>query len=83
MDNGEKLLTIYVNGEEHQVPKGKISHEAVVLLAFPDAAEHPEINYTVKYKPNEHAEASHILPPGDKVEVHQGMVFSVRDAGQS
>lgn len=84
-DHGEhkKLVTIIVNGTQHEWPKGKITYAEVVTLDVPDYAKHPEITYSVKYTKGPHGKPEGILVPGASVEVHEGMVFSVTRTGQS
>ena len=78
----KKDVTIIVNGQPHEVAKGKITYAAVVTLAYPDYPEHPERNYSVKYRRNESSKAE-ILPKGGEVEVTDNMIFNVDPTGQS
>ena len=79
-----KLVTIIVEGTPHEWPKDEeISYEQVVTLEVPDYAQHPEINYSVKYKRGQGNKPEGILLKGESVKVKEGMVFSVSETGQS
>jgi hypothetical protein len=79
----KKTVTIIVEGTKHEWPKGEISYVEVVTLEVPDYAKHPEITYSVKFKngPGDRPEGT--LSPGGKVQVKEGMIFSVSETGQS
>ncbi len=80
----KKLVTIIVEGTPHEWPKGEISYEEVVTLEVPDYAQHPDINYSVKYKRGLGEKPEGLLVKGDApVKVKDGMVFSVSETGQS
>lgn len=79
----KKLVTIFVNGIEHKVPKEEISYEEVVTFAFPDYPQHPEINYSVKYKRGHGNKPEGVLLPGESVKVKDDMRFDVSPTGQS
>jgi hypothetical protein len=79
----KKLVTIIVEGTPHEWPKEEISYEQVVTLEVPDYAQHPEINYSVKYKRGQGNKPEGILLKGESVKVKEGMVFSVSETGQS
>lgn len=82
MDN--KLVTIVVNGTDHEWPKDEeISYANVVLFAFPESKDHPEITYSVKYTRGHGDKPEGVLPPGGTVKVKDGMNFRVTETGQS
>ena len=82
MDN--KLVTIVVNGTDHEWPKDEeISYTNVVLFAFPESKDHPEITYSVKYTRGHGDKPEGVLPPGGTVRVKDGMNFRVTETGQS
>jgi hypothetical protein len=83
MTEANKTVTIIVNGTQHEWPKGEISYAEVVTLEVPDYPQHPEITYTVKYKKGHGSKPEGILSPGASVRVKEGMIFSVRETGQS
>lgn len=83
MPNDKKTVTIIVNATPHEWMKGEIDYAEVVTLDFPDYQQHPEITYTVKYKNGHGNKPEGILSPGGSVKIKEGMIFSVRDTGQS
>jgi hypothetical protein len=83
MEQKPKEVTIIVNGRPHLWSKKEISYTEVVTLEFPDYSQHPEINYTVKYKNGNGHKPEGILSPGASVKVKEGMVFSVSATYQS
>jgi hypothetical protein len=75
---------IVVNGTQHEWPKNAmITYAQVVTLEVPDYSCHPEITYSVKYRNGHGEKPEGILAPGAEVKVKDGMVFSVRETGQS
>jgi hypothetical protein len=79
-----KTVTIVVNGSPHEVPKKEdITYEEVVILAYPDAPQHPEITYSVTYTRGDGHKPEGVLSPGGSVKVKDGMAFSVNRTGQS
>lgn len=84
MTEDKKTVTIIVEGTPHEWPKGtEISYAEVVTLEVPDYPQHPETTYSVKYKKGHSSKPEGILSPGASVRVHEGMVFSVSETGQS
>jgi hypothetical protein len=83
MTETKKTITIIVEGTPHDWPKGAITYAEVVTLEVPGYPQHPEITYTVKYKNGHGNKPEGILSPGAIVNVKEGMVFSVRETGQS
>jgi hypothetical protein len=81
--NDKKTVTIIVNATPHEWPKGDITYAEVVTLEVPDYQQHPEITYAVKYKNGHGDKPEGILSPGGSVKVKEGMIFSVRETGQS
>jgi len=72
---------IIVNGQRRSVEGERLSYEQVVRLAFPDVD--PNTAYTVTYDkgPKENREGS--MTAGDKVRIHNGMVFNVTATSKS
>ena len=79
-----KTVTIFVNGRENTVPKGKISYDEVVALAYPNP-DFDNNTYKVTYFREEHGQKPHegTLTKGESVEVKDGMVFTVIRAVRS
>ena len=83
--NDEKepnLVTIIVNARPHDVPKGEISFDDVVRLAFGETTN-PQAVYTITYERGESDDHDGILPAGRSVKVKKDMVFNVSATGQS
>lgn len=79
----KKTVTIIVEGTAHEWLKDEITYEQVVTLEVPNYAQHPEINYSVKYKRGEGNKPEGVLVKGASVKVKEGMVFNVSETGQS
>ena len=72
---------IEVNDVQHIVPKGKLSFDDLVRLAF-GANANPADGYRISYD-RDHGNASGKLKPGGSIEVVEGMDFTVTGTGQS
>lgn len=72
---------IEVNDIPHTVPKGKLSFDDLVRLAF-GANANPADGYRISYDRG-HGNASGKLKPGSSIEVVEGMDFTVTGTGQS
>lgn len=79
----KKQVTIIVNGTPEKVEKDEITYNEVVTFAFPDFPQHPERNYSVKYKRGHGEKPEGILSPGGTVKVKDQMIFDVTPTGQS
>lgn len=77
----KKMVTIVVEGTEHEWPKEEISYEEVVKLEV--ANYNPSVTYTVKYRRGHGNKPEGILAPGATVKVKDGMIFNVAETGQS
>jgi Multiubiquitin len=81
---GKKAVTIIVNGVAYDWSKKiDITYAEVVTLDVPDYPQHPEINYSVKYKNGHGNKPEGTLSLGGSVKVKDGMVFTVSSTGQS
>lgn len=78
----DKVVTIVVEAVEHRWPKGEITYTEVVTLEDPDYPQHPERVYSVTYE-RAHGNKTGVLSPGGSVKVKEGMVFYVKDTGES
>ena len=84
MSNDNKTATIYVEGTPHEWPKNTdITYAQVVTLEVPDYPQHPEINYSVKYRNGHGDKPEGVLSPGGSVKVKDQMIFNVSPTGQS
>lgn len=81
-DHPKKSVTIIVEGTAHPWPKDEITYAAVVTLEDPQYPEHPERVYSVTYE-KAHGNKTGMLSPGGTVKVKEGMVFFVKDTGES
>jgi hypothetical protein len=77
-----KLVTIEVNTRPFDVPRGKISFEDVVNLAYPPKPGQPRIACTVTYH-YKNESSDHKLAAGESVEVREGMVFVATPTNES
>lgn len=82
--NSEKDQTvkIFVNQDEHEVEKEKISYERVVDLYLGEGGK-PSNEYLVKYSHGPSENESGTLAPGREVKVKDGMRFRVSGTGES
>lgn len=74
-------VRIEVNDVQHTVPKGKLSFDDLVRLAFGENAN-PADGYRISYDRG-HGNASGKLKLGGSIEVVEGMDFTVTGTGQS
>jgi len=79
---GSNQVRIVVNTREYSVPKGKITFDQVVKLAYPTPPG-PDTVYTVSYTKGPHENPTGTLVEGQSVEVRDGMVFSVSATNRS
>jgi hypothetical protein len=81
-EHEKKLVTIIVEATSHQWPKEEITFLEVVTIEDPDFAQHQERVYSVTYE-GAHGNKIGMLSPGGAVKVKEGMVFHVKDTGES
>ena len=81
-DHPKKLVTIIVEAVAHEWPKDDITYTEVVTLEDPQYPQHPERVYSVTYE-QAHGNKQGMLSPGGSVKVKEGMVFHVKDTGES
>lgn len=82
-ENEKKQVVIIINGSPQEEEKNAITHEEVVIHAFPDFPQHPERTYSVTYERGLGNKPTGILSPGGNVSIKEGMVFKVKHTGQS
>lgn len=80
--HSQKLFSIFVNGDEHDVEKKEISYARVVDLYLGSGGK-PSSEYLVKYSHGPVANPSGTLAPGQTVMVKDGMRFRVAGTGES
>lgn len=82
-DASDKQVSIIIDGTPFEVPKGKITFEQVVNLAFDNnPPSGPNVVITVNYSRGEGGHSGSLLP-GQDVEVTAGMVFNVKATDKS
>lgn len=81
-EHPKKLVTIIVEATPHQWPKDEITYAEVVTLEDSDYPQHSERVYSVTYERGR-GEKKGVLSPGGSVKVKEGMVFFVKDTGES
>jgi hypothetical protein len=79
----EHLILIVINTKDFHEPKGKISYDRVVELAYPDFAQFPNATYSIVYERGASNKAQGTLTKGGTVEIVNGMRFRVKRTGES
>ncbi|MBR3152709.1 MAG: multiubiquitin domain-containing protein [Clostridia bacterium] len=79
----EKKIIIYVNGEEKEVNKEKISYEDVIILAFGSYDGSEGVTYTVTYYKGQSHHPNGVLVEGQSVMVKKGMRINVTKTNRS
>ena len=82
MSQPNKLVTIIVEGTPHEWPKEEITYAEVITLEDPQYPQHPERVYSVTFE-RAHGNKKGVLSPGSSAKVKEGMVFYVKDTGES
>ena len=77
-----KSVTIFVNQDEHAVPKEKISYDEVVGLYLQKSGV-ASTEYLIKYSHGHSANITGTLTPGQEVMVKDGMRFRISGTGES
>jgi len=67
----DKLVTIAINSRKFEEPKGKISYNRVVELAYPDFAQFPDATYSIVYERGASGHAQGTLSKGGSVEIER------------
>ena len=83
-DHGHpKPTTIFVNGKQKTVEKGKLSYQQVVDLAFENPPTGENVLITITYERGHSDKPQGSLTPGESVEVVEGMRFDVTATDKS
>lgn len=77
-----KSVTIFVNQDEHTVPKEKISYDEVVALYLQKGGA-ASTEYLIKYSRGHSANIAGTLAPGQEVMVKNEMRFRISGTGES
>ena len=76
-------ITIFINGEEKEVTKEKISYEEVIRLAFGHYEDNDSTNYTVIYFKGNNEKPNGFLLKGQVVMDKKGMRINVTRTNKS
>lgn len=76
-------VTIIVNGRPKVVPKGDLTFEALVALAFPNDTPNPRIIYTITFKRGHGNKPEGTLVAGESVKAKEGMIVNVTRTDKS
>ena len=79
----EHLVQIFINTHPFEEPKGKISYDRVVELAYPDFAKFPNATYSIIYERGASNKPQGTLTKGGSVEIVKEMRFRVKRTGES
>lgn len=78
----EHLVEIFVNTKPFNEPKGKITYDRLVAIAYPDFAQFPNATYSIIFERG-HGNKQGTVSKGDSVEIAKGMSFRVKRTGES
>lgn len=79
----DHLVTVFINTNPFDEPKGKISYDRVVELAYPDFAQFPDATYSIVYERGASDKPQGTLSKGGSVEIVKEMRFRVKRTGES
>jgi hypothetical protein len=79
----EHPIEIIINAEDFEEPKGKISYDRVVELAYPDHANFPAATYSIIFERGSSGKPQGTLSKGGSVEIVKGIRFRVKRTGES
>lgn len=77
------LVPIIINARDYKEPKGKISYDRVVELAYPDFAQFPDATYSIIYEHGRAGDAQGTLSKGGVTQIVEGMRFRAKRTGES
>lgn len=79
----EKQVKIFVNAKPFEEPKGKISYDRVIELAYPDYENFPNATYSIVYERGSSGKPQGTLTKNGEVEIVKEMSFRVKRTGES
>ena len=82
-EKNKHKITIYINGEEKEVVKDKISYEEVIKLAFGHYEDSETVIYTVIYFKGNNNKPNGFLLKGQVVRGQKGMRINVTRTNKS
>lgn len=77
-----KLIEININTKDFKEPKGEITYDRVIALAFPDFAQFPNATYSIVYDRGPDSSGG-TLSKGGSVKIKKGMRFRAKRTGES
>ncbi|GAB5400977.1 MAG: hypothetical protein Aureis2KO_25620 [Aureisphaera sp.] len=78
-----EIECVIVNAKPKEWSKGEISFEEVVILAYGEISNNPDIIYTVNYVNGVPSKPEGSMLPGDVVSVNNKMIFNVTKTDKS
>jgi hypothetical protein len=79
----DHLVQIVINTHDYEEPKGKITYNRIVALAYPDFANFPNATYSIVYERGASGNLQGTLSKGGAVEIVKGMRFRAKRTGES
>lgn len=79
----DKTVEITINAVDFTEPRGKITYDRVVELAYPDFAQFPGATYSIMYERGAANKPQGILSKDSSVQIVEGMRFRVKRTGES
>ena len=87
MAGGEAARTkgavVIVNGQERVVPKGEVSFEEIIALAYDESERGEQIVFTVTFEASAGRVAEGEVGPGETLEVTERVIIHVQRTDQS
>ena len=82
-DVHKKTITIYINGTEKHVEKGRLSYGDIVALAFDTPPQGDNVQVSIQYSRGHSTKPKGTLVEGQSVEIVEGMEFDVTATNRS
>lgn len=82
-DDHKKSITIYINGTEKRVEKGRLSYDDIVALAFDNPPKGDNVQISIQYSRGHSSKSKGTLVEGQSVEIVEGMEFDVTATNRS
>jgi len=83
IDGRKKTVTIYINGTEKHVEKGRLSYDDIVALAFDSPPQGENVQISIQYTRGHSGKSKGTLVEGQLVEIVEGMEFDVTPTNRS
>ena len=82
-DGHKKTITIYINGTEKHVEKGRLLYDDIVALAFDNLPQGDQVQISIQYSRGNSSKPKGTLVEGQSVEIVEGMEFDVTATNRS